>query len=115
MSRAERNGQSRFVPFRPIFWQSYVSRALGIISRNGRNISFREVSIKARSTYNFSPTVCLFVPRYMARILNRPYSTGRFDLSDIGAHNGFEHNASLLRVLSIKPIQFLTNPASPLT
>jgi hypothetical protein len=71
-----------------------------------------------RATYNFSPTLSLIVPRYMARILNRSYDTGRFNLSDIDVHNGFEHDASLVRMLSIKSLQFLThltNPASPPT
>jgi hypothetical protein len=33
----------------------------------------------------------------MAKILNRSYMTGRFDLSDIDVHNGIEHDASLVR------------------
>jgi hypothetical protein len=33
----------------------------------------------------------------MARILNRSYNTGRFDLADIDVHNGIEHDASLVR------------------
>ncbi|KAI0259994.1 Cloroperoxidase [Gloeopeniophorella convolvens] len=69
----------------------------GIISRDGRNISFREVTDTVRSTYNFSPTFCLFVPRYIAHILGRSYKTGHLDLADIDVHNGIEHDASLFR------------------
>ncbi|KAI9462010.1 Cloroperoxidase [Lactarius psammicola] len=69
----------------------------GIIKRNGRNISFKELSGTIRSTYNFSPSFCLFVPRYIAHVLDRSYSTGRFDLADIDVHNGIEHDASLVR------------------
>src|SRR6266576_1583370 len=69
----------------------------GIIPRDGRNISFSELSAQIRTTYNFSPSFCLFVPRHIAKILNRSYKTGRFDLSDIDVHNGIEHDASLVR------------------
>jgi len=69
----------------------------GIIKRDGRNISFKELNGAIRSTYNFSPTICLFVPRHIAHILNRSYGTGRLDLADIDVHNGIEHDASLTR------------------
>ena len=69
----------------------------GLIPRDGRDISFRELSAQIRSTYNFAPSFCLYVPRYIARILNRPYNTGRFDLADLDVHNGIEHDASLVR------------------
>jgi len=69
----------------------------GLIPRDGRNITFRELSTSIRSTYNFAPSFCLYVPRYIARILNRSYNTGHFNLSDIDVHNGIEHDASLVR------------------
>ncbi|KAH9053168.1 Cloroperoxidase [Lactarius vividus] len=69
----------------------------GIIKRDGRDIAFKELSGTIRSTYNFSPSFCLFVPRYMAHVLDRSYSTGRFDLADVDVHNGIEHDASLFR------------------
>jgi hypothetical protein len=69
----------------------------GIIKRDGRNISFKELSGTIRSTYNFSSSFCLFVPRHIAHILDRSYSTGHFDLADIDVHNGIEHDASLVR------------------
>lgn len=73
------------------------SRHPGIIPRDGRNIAFREISTQVRETYNFSPSFCVYVLRYISNILNRSYSTGRFDLSDIDVHNGIEHDASLVR------------------
>ncbi|KAI0034800.1 Cloroperoxidase [Vararia minispora EC-137] len=69
----------------------------GIIARDGRNISFKELSEKIIKSYNFSPTFCLFVPRYIAHILGRSYTNDRFDLADIDVHNGIEHDASLFR------------------
>jgi len=69
----------------------------GIIPRDGRDISFRDLSAHVRSTYNFSPTFSLYVPRYIAKILGRSYRNGRFNLSDIDVHNGIEHDASLVR------------------
>jgi len=69
----------------------------GLISRDGRDISFREVSAKINSTFNFSPSFCLYCSRYIARVLDRSYTTGRFDLADIDVHNGIEHDASLVR------------------
>ncbi|KAH9956120.1 Chloroperoxidase [Lactifluus volemus] len=35
----------------------------GIIARDGRNISFREVAAKARTTFNFSPSAALIMSR----------------------------------------------------
>lgn len=69
----------------------------GILPRDGRNISFREISARVQATYNFSPSFSVYVPRFIAKILNRSYDTGRLDLSDIDVHNGIEHDASLVR------------------
>jgi len=77
----------RFVPF----------VAAGLVARDGRDISFRDLSAQIRSTFNFSPSFSLYVPRYIARVLDRSYTTGRFDLADIDVHNGIEHDASLVR------------------
>ena len=82
---------------RGCFYVSLPPLCPGIIARDGRDISFRDLSTQIRATYNFSPSFCLFVPRDIAKILNRSYSTGRFDLSDIDVHNGIEHDASLVR------------------
>ncbi|KAH9961134.1 Cloroperoxidase [Lactifluus volemus] len=69
----------------------------GIIARDGRNISFREVSAKARTTFNFSPSLALFMTRALSQILDRSYLTGTFDLSDADVHDGIEHDASFTR------------------
>lgn len=70
----------------------------GIIPRSGRNISFVEVGDHIRTTYNFSPTFCSFVPRFAARMLKKNYSEDLFDLEELDLHNGIEHDGSLLRL-----------------
>ena len=52
---------------------------------------------KIRTTYNFSPSFCLFVPQYAASMLKKDYKTGKFDLKELDLHNGIEHDASLVR------------------
>ena len=66
----------------------------GILPRDGRNITFKELTRVVREYYNFAPTFCWFVPNKIAGILGRDYQTGVFDLSDIDVHNGIEHDAS---------------------
>ncbi|KAI0089396.1 chloroperoxidase-like protein [Irpex rosettiformis] len=69
----------------------------GILPHSGRNITFKELNATIRTTYNFSPSFCYFVPNYAAQMLSRDYSTDTFDLSDLDVHNGIEHDASLTR------------------
>ncbi|KAF5384451.1 hypothetical protein D9615_003404 [Tricholomella constricta] len=69
----------------------------GILPRDGRNISFKELNHTIRATYNFAPTFCFFVPNFAANMLGRKYSKDRFDLADLDLHNGIEHDASLVR------------------
>ncbi|KAI0052269.1 Cloroperoxidase [Auriscalpium vulgare] len=84
----------------------------GILPRNGRNITFKEMTRTIRTTYNFSPTFCLFVPRTIAGILGRSYSKDTLDLADIDVHNGIEHDASLTREDSFhSKSQALPSPA----
>ena len=66
----------------------------GILPRDGRKITFKQLSQVVRDNYNFAPTFCWFVPNKIAGILGRDYQTGVFDLSDIDVHNGIEHDAS---------------------
>ncbi|TCD65706.1 hypothetical protein EIP91_002282 [Steccherinum ochraceum] len=73
----------------------------GILPHDGKNITFRQLNATVRSTYNFAPSFCYFVPNHIATILDRSYWTGVFDLSDIDVHNGIEHDASLTREDSI--------------
>jgi hypothetical protein len=69
----------------------------GILPRDGRKITFKEMNRVVRECYNFAPTFCWYVPNTIAGILGRDYETGVFDLSDIDVHNGIEHDASLTR------------------
>lgn len=72
-------------------------RSLGILPHSGRGISFRELNTAVRTTYNFAPSFCFFVPNYSAQMLSRNYWTDKFDLKDLDVHNGIEHDASLIR------------------
>ncbi|KAJ3520121.1 hypothetical protein NMY22_g12887 [Coprinellus aureogranulatus] len=67
----------------------------GILPHDGKNISFGEMGDKIRTTYNFSPSFCFFVPSYAAKMLNKDYKKDTFDLKDLDLHNGIEHDASL--------------------
>ncbi|KAJ4490297.1 Chloroperoxidase, partial [Lentinula aciculospora] len=69
----------------------------GILPHDGKNISFKAMNTTVRSTYNFAPSFCYFVPNYMAGILKKNYSKDTFDLAEISVHNGIEHDASLTR------------------
>jgi len=81
----------------------------GIIPRDGKNLKFNEIGGFIRSTYNFAPTFCFFVPDYAANMLHRSYGKDTFDLADIDLHNGIEHDASLTR----EDIAFVPNQGSP--
>ncbi|KAG0704170.1 Chloroperoxidase [Suillus ampliporus] len=70
----------------------------GILSRNGRGISFVELNHQIRATYNFGASFCSFVPHYAARMLKRSYRNDTFDLAELDLHNGIEHDASLFRL-----------------
>ena len=72
---------------------------IGILPRDGKNISFKELNAKIRTTYNFAPTFCFFVPNKAANFLNKNYGKDTFDLADLDLHNGpgIEHDASLTR------------------
>ena len=69
----------------------------GIVARDGRNIPYTQLIAAIRDTYNFAPSFCVFVPRYMAQLLTRNYKTDTINLSDFNVHNGIEHDASLTR------------------
>ncbi|KAG6826658.1 hypothetical protein H0H92_014949 [Tricholoma furcatifolium] len=69
----------------------------GILPRDGKNISFKEMSDRINSTYNFASSFCYFVPNYAANMLNKNYNTDKFDLAELDLHNGIEHDASLVR------------------
>ncbi|KAG6913428.1 hypothetical protein DXG01_006864 [Tephrocybe rancida] len=69
----------------------------GLLPRDGKNISFKELGRIIHATYNFAPTFCYFVPNYAADMLKKKYATDTFDLAELDLHNGIEHDASLLR------------------
>ncbi|KAI0791556.1 Chloroperoxidase [Irpex lacteus] len=83
----------------------------GILPRSGRGISFKELNARIRTTYNFSPSFCYFVPNYAAQMLSRSYSKDTFDLSDLDVHNGIEHDGSLTREdVAVQPDQGKPSP-----
>jgi len=71
----------------------------GIIARDGKNISFKELSAKVHTTYNFAPSFCFFVVKFAANFLNKKYGKDTFDLAELDLHNGpgIEHDASITR------------------
>jgi hypothetical protein len=78
----------------------YLLINIGILPRDGKNISFKDMSDKIRVTYNFAPSFCLFVPTYAANYLKKKYGKDTCDLDKLDLHNkGIEHDASLTRKL----------------
>jgi hypothetical protein len=69
----------------------------GILPHDGKNITFKEMNIKVRQSFNFAPSFCFFTPKFAADFLNRSYWTGKFDLAELSLHNAIEHDASLTR------------------
>ncbi|KAJ3560883.1 heme-thiolate peroxidase [Leucocoprinus birnbaumii] len=70
----------------------------GILPHDGKNISFKDMNRLIRTTYNFSPSFCYFVPNFAAKFLKRDYNKDTFNLDELDLHNlGIEHDASLCR------------------
>jgi len=71
----------------------------GILPRDGKNISFKDLGATIRVTYNFAPSFCFFVPNFAANFLNKNYGKDTFDLAELDLHNdsGIEHDGSLTR------------------
>ncbi|KAG7095701.1 hypothetical protein E1B28_006415 [Marasmius oreades] len=69
----------------------------GILPRDGKNISFKEMGRVVNESYNFAPSFCFFVPNYSANFMNKNYSKDTFDLAELSQHNAIEHDASLTR------------------
>ena len=76
-------------------------RLSGILPHDGKNIQFKEIGKLIRTTYNFSPTFCYFVPKFAADMLNKDYNKDTFDLKELDLHNGIEHDASFCRRLCL--------------
>jgi hypothetical protein len=78
----------------------------GILPHDGKNITFRKLNKTIRTTYNFAPSFCFFVPHFASDFLNRSYWTGKFDLAELSLHNAIEHDGSLTRLdAAIEPDQ----------
>lgn len=75
---------------------------IGILPRDGKNITFKEMNAKIRVTYNFASTFCFFVPNFAANMLSKSYGKDTFDLAELDLHNetAIEHDASLTRKLN---------------
>jgi len=69
----------------------------GILPHDGKNISFKELNVAVRQSFNFASSFCFFAPAFAANFLNRPYSSGKFDLAELSQHNAIEHDGSLTR------------------
>jgi len=72
----------------------------GVIARDGKNISFKELSPKIHQTFNFAPSFCFYTCNTAANVLHKKYSTDTFDLAEISLHSdkgGIEHDGSLTR------------------
>ena len=93
---AQRHGQPRYgLPPLATRWTHTLFS--GILARSGRGIKFTDLTYQIRTTYNFSPSFCSFVPHFAARMLNRNYNGDTFDLHELDLHNGIEHDGSLTR------------------
>jgi hypothetical protein len=69
----------------------------GIVSHDGRDLSFVELTQKLEATYNLAPTFCVYLGKYIANYLKKDFSKDVFNLKDIDMHNQIEHDGSLLR------------------
>ncbi|KAF8488130.1 chloroperoxidase-like protein [Gautieria morchelliformis] len=79
-----------------------LSNHAGIFPHDGRGITFKQMGDEVHKHYNFSRSFCYFVCSYIASILRRDYNTDSFDLSDIGVHNGIEHDGSITRYDTVR-------------
>jgi len=72
----------------------------GILPRDGKNISFKEMADKIYTTYNFSHSYCFFVSNFAARMLKKDYGKDTFDLAELSLHidqGGIEYDGSFTR------------------
>ena len=71
----------------------------GILPHDGKNITFKHLNATVRSTFNFAPSFCFFVPNFAAGFLHRSYWNDTFDLADLNKHSddAIEHDGSLTR------------------
>jgi hypothetical protein len=84
----------------PLHVQAMNYLSTGIIPHDGKNITFPELNHAIRTTYNFAPTFCFFVPNFVAGYLNKNYSKDTLSLHEIDKHNAIEHDGSLTRTFA---------------
>ncbi|EUC54598.1 peroxidase family 2 domain protein [Rhizoctonia solani AG-3 Rhs1AP] len=70
----------------------------GIIPRNGRGITWKELGEASQKAYNLAPTLCKQVPWLTAKFLfaGRDWNE-TMTLDDLNAHGAIEHDASYTR------------------
>jgi len=70
----------------------------GILPRNGRGLTWRQLGQAVRHTYNISPTLSRQVPWITAKFLfNGRDWNEQMTLDDLNAHGAIEHDSSLTR------------------
>ena len=82
---------------------------VGIIPRDGKDLTFEQMTDVIRTTYNFSMSFCLFTHNAFGVIFKRDYKTGKFQLSDVDVHNAVEHDASFSRESATCRIRLLVS------
>jgi hypothetical protein len=81
---------------------------LGVIPRNGRGMTWKELGEASRAAYNLSPTLSKQVPWLTAKLIyaGRDWNE-TMTLDDLNAHGAIEHDASYTRTCFI---DFQINP-----
>jgi hypothetical protein len=84
----------------------------GILPRDGRGITWKELGEAVGGTYNLAPTLCAQVPWLTAKFLfaGRDWKE-KMTLDDLNAHGAIEHDASYTRAdVKWQPDQSVPNP-----
>lgn len=82
----------------------------GILPRNGRGFTWKELGDAVKDTYNLSPTLCIQVPWLSAKFLFGRDWSHQMTLDDLNAHGGIEHDASYTRAdIKWQPDQSVPN------
>ncbi|KAH7336768.1 putative chloroperoxidase [Rhizoctonia solani] len=70
----------------------------GILPRDGRGITWKELGEASQKVYNLAPTLCKQVPWLTAKVLfaGRDWNE-KMTLDDLNAHGAIEHDASYTR------------------
>ncbi|KIJ49266.1 hypothetical protein M422DRAFT_28206 [Sphaerobolus stellatus SS14] len=68
----------------------------GVLPRDGRGITFKQLESAIGHYYNISPSLCYVIVKQLSGVLHKNLSDIA-DLSDISVHNGIEHDGSITR------------------